>query len=69
MMLPRAELKSFVRSAARELSRDPDFAEFEIYAASSEQRIARLAYTSDIPSRGVEEIKSLGADGFAGLRR
>jgi PmbA protein len=64
MMLPRAELKSFVRSAARELSREPDFAEFEIYAASSEQRIARLAYTSDIPSRGVEEIKSLGADGF-----
>lgn len=64
MMLPRAELKSFVRSAAGELSRDPDFAEFEIYAASSEQRIARLAYTSDIPSRGVEEIKSLGADGF-----
>jgi PmbA protein len=64
MMLPRAELKSFVRAAAQELSRDPDFAEFEIYAASSEQRIARLAYTSDIPSRGVEEIKSLGADGF-----
>jgi PmbA protein len=64
MMLPRGELKSFVRSAAKELSRDPDFAEFEIYAASSEQRIARLAYTSDIPSRGVEEIKSLGADGF-----
>jgi len=63
-MLPRAELKSFVRSAAKELSRDPDFAEFEIYAASSEQRIARLAYTSDIPSRGVEEMKSLGADGF-----
>jgi PmbA protein len=64
MMLPRAELKSFVRAAAKELARDPDFAEFEIYAASSEQRIARLAYTSDIPSRGVEEIKSLGADGF-----
>ena len=64
MMLARAELKSFVNSAAKELSRDPDFAEFEIYAASSEQRIARLAYTSDIPSRGVEEIKSLGADGF-----
>ena len=64
MMLPRAELKSFVRSAAKELARDPDFAEFEIYAASSEHRIARLAYTSDIPSRGVEEIKSLGADGF-----
>jgi predicted Zn-dependent protease len=63
-MLPAAELKSFVRSAARELSRAPDLAEFEIYAASSEQRIARLAYTSDIPSRGVEEIKSLGADGF-----
>jgi PmbA protein len=64
MMLPHAELKSFVRSAAQALSRDRDFAEFEVYAASSEHRIARLAYTSDIPSRGVEEIKSLGADGF-----
>jgi PmbA protein len=64
MMLPRAELKSFVRTAVQELSRDQGFAEFEVYAASSAHRIARLAYTSDIPSRGVEEIKSLGADGF-----
>ena len=63
-MLPLAEIKSFVTSAAKDLAREKDFAQFEIYAASSDNRIARLAYTSDIPCRGVEEVKSLGADGF-----
>jgi predicted Zn-dependent protease len=64
MMLPRSELAAFVRAAARTLARERDFAQFEVYAASSANRIARLVYTSDIPCRGVEEIKSLGADGF-----
>src|SRR5207253_2198936 len=64
LMLSVAELKRFVSAAAKHLSREREFAEFEIYAASSLNRIARLAYTSDIPCRGVEEIKSLGADGF-----
>ncbi len=63
-MLPLGELQRFARAAAAELSRHPEFAEFEVYCASSLSRIARLSYTSDIPCRGVEEIKSLGADGF-----
>ena len=46
------------------LARERDLAEFEIYCASAEHRVARLAYTSDIPSRGVEELKSHVADGF-----
>ncbi|MGO9606057.1 MAG: metallopeptidase TldD-related protein [Candidatus Binataceae bacterium] len=64
MMVAIAELKAFVRDATRQLSRERDFIEFEVYAASSAHRIARISHTSDIPCRGVEEIKSLGADGF-----
>jgi len=59
-----AELKSFTREAARILAREQDLASYEIYCASAEHRIARLNYTSDIPSRGLEEFKSLHADGF-----
>ena len=59
-----AELKSFTREAARILAREQDLASYEIYCATAEHRIARLAYTSDIPSRGLEEFKSLHADGF-----
>ncbi len=63
-MLPIAQLKAFTREAAGILAREPDLASFEIYTASSESRIARLNYTSDIPCRGLEEFKSLHADGF-----
>jgi PmbA protein len=63
-MLKASQLKAFTREAAAILAREPDLASFEIYAASSESRIARLNYTSDIPSRGLEEFKSLHADGF-----
>jgi predicted Zn-dependent protease len=59
-----AELKSFTREAAQILAREDDLASYEIYCATAEHRIARLAYTSDIPSRGLEEFKSLHADGF-----
>jgi PmbA protein len=59
-----AGLKSFSREAARILAREKDLAGYEIYCASAEHRIARLNYTSDIPSRGLEEFKSLHADGF-----
>ncbi len=48
-----AELKSFTREAARILAREQDLASYEIYCATAEHRIARLAYTSDIPSRGL----------------
>ncbi len=59
-----ADLKSFTREAARILAREKDLASYEIYCATAEHRIARLNYTSDIPSRGLEEFKSLHADGF-----
>ena len=59
-----AELKSFTREAARILALEKDLASYEIYCATAENRIARLSYTSDIPSRGLEEFKSLHADGF-----
>jgi predicted Zn-dependent protease len=63
-MLKASQLKAFTREAAAILAREPDLASFEVYTASSESRIARLNYTSDIPSRGLEEFKSLHADGF-----
>ncbi len=63
-MLELEELKQFVREAARTIAREKDIASFEIYAATSENRIARINYTSDIPSRGLEEFKALHADGF-----
>ncbi|MGH7949137.1 MAG: hypothetical protein ACREQF_07940, partial [Candidatus Binataceae bacterium] len=59
-----AELRGFARAAATLIAADRDVAQFEVYCASAEHRIARLGYTSDIPSRGVEELKSHDADGF-----
>lgn len=59
-----ADLKSFTREAARIVAREKDLASYEIYCATAGHRIARLNYTSDIPSRGIEEFKSLHADGF-----
>jgi predicted Zn-dependent protease len=64
-MRSRVELKSFVREAMGLIARERDLASFEIYASASEDRVARINYTSDIPSRGVEEFKSLNAEGFA----
>ncbi|HEY6395412.1 MAG TPA: metallopeptidase TldD-related protein [Candidatus Binataceae bacterium] len=63
-MIELAELKKFARAASEIVRRDREIAQFEIYCASREHRIARLNYTSEIPSRGVEEFKSLDADGF-----
>jgi predicted Zn-dependent protease len=63
-MIRASELKRFVREAAAIVARDKDVAQFEIYCASGDNRIARLNYTSDIPCRGVEELKSHSADGF-----
>ncbi|HVA79670.1 MAG TPA: metallopeptidase TldD-related protein [Candidatus Binataceae bacterium] len=63
-MRSTAELREFAAEARRALARESDIAAFEIYAASAENRIARISYTSDIPCRGVEELKTLHADGF-----
>src|SRR5260370_16857038 len=58
------DLRKFVNEAAALLAREKDLAAFEVYASTAEHRVARLNYTSDIPSRGIEEFKSLNADGF-----
>jgi predicted Zn-dependent protease len=63
-MRSAGELKTFVREARAMLARERDLAGFEVYCSSAEHHVARLAYTSDIPSRGVEELKSHAADGF-----
>jgi PmbA protein len=63
-MRAAVELKNFVRAARAMLGRERDLAEFEVYCASAEHRVARLAYTSDIPCHGIEELKSHLADGF-----
>ncbi|HEX4210958.1 MAG TPA: metallopeptidase TldD-related protein [Candidatus Binataceae bacterium] len=64
-MRSRTELKNFLRESAALIARERDLSGFEIYASASEDRVARINYTSDIPSRGVEEFKSLNAEGFA----
>lgn len=64
-MLSTSELKRFAREAVALLSREHDLGAFEVYCSSAEERTLRLNYTSDIPSRGVEEFKSLAADGLA----
>jgi len=63
-MRAATELKKFVREARAMLARERDLAQFEVYCVSAEHRVARVAYTSDIPCRGVEELKSHVADGF-----
>src|ERR1700682_6429336 len=60
-MRTAVDLRTFVREAAALLARERDFAAFEVYCSTSEHRVARLNYTSDIPSRGVEGFKSLNA--------
>ena len=64
-MRSKTDLAQFLRAAMNELARETDLAAYEVYCSTSEHRVARLNYTSDIPSRGVEEFKSLNADGFA----
>lgn len=64
-MLPLNELRGFARAACQMLAGESDLAEYEVYCSSSEQFVARLNYTSDIPCRGVEELKSQAAAGFS----
>jgi hypothetical protein len=58
-------LQKFARAGAAQLARAKDLAAYEIYCSSAEHHVARINYTSDIPSRGLEEFKSLNASGFA----
>ena len=64
-MLSAAEIKRFMTAATAMLAGERDLAAFDIYCSSSEQIVARLNHTGEIPSRGVEEVKSVAADGFA----
>src|SRR5215469_7163250 len=59
------DLKRFARDAAELLSREIDFSAYEVYCSTSEHKVVRLNYPTGIPSRGIEEFKSLDADGFA----
>src|SRR5262245_39285626 len=59
------DLKKFTRDAAALVAREKDLASYEVYCSTGEHKVVRLNYTSDIPSRGIEEFKSLDADGFA----
>jgi predicted Zn-dependent protease len=59
------ELKKFARQAQRILAHEPDLAAYELYCSTSEHKVVRLNYTSDISSRGIEEFKSLDTEGFA----
>ena len=59
------DLKKFAREAAALLAREKDLAAYEVYCSAGEHKVVRLNYTSDISSRGIEEFKSLDADGFA----
>jgi predicted Zn-dependent protease len=59
------DLKKFAREAAALLAREKDLAAYEVYCSTGEHKVVRFNYTSDIPSRGIEEFKSLDADGFA----
>jgi PmbA protein len=65
MMRTLNDLKKFTREAKALLARETDFDAYEIYCSTGEHKVVRLNYTSDIPSRGIEEFKSLDADGFA----
>src|SRR6516162_6945113 len=58
-------LKRFARDASELLSRESDLSAYEMYCSTSEHKVVRLNYTTDIPSRGIEEFKSLDADGFS----
>jgi len=64
-MLALNQLKTFARQAAGLIAGEKDLAAFEVYCSTSEHIVARLNYTPDIPCSGVEELKSLNADGFA----
>ena len=66
-MIPLAQLRRAVQEASAYLRTVPDVTEAEVFMASNANLLARLSYTSHIPSNGVEEPKSLESYGV-GLR-
>lgn len=51
-------LKTTVQRALRQIAREKDVQEAEVFASSTGQLLCRLNYTSEIPCNGVEEPKS-----------
>ncbi len=66
-MVPMTQLKRAAQEALDYLRTVPDVKEAEVFVASNGNLLARLNYTSHIPSNGVEEPKSLESYGV-GLR-
>ena len=66
-MIPLNKLRTATREALTYVSAQPDVAEVEVFASSNTNLTVRLNYTSNIPSNGVEEPKSVESSGI-GLR-
>ena len=62
-MLPIAELRRAVRDGLAYVSAQPDVEQAEVFASANGNLTVRLNYTSNIPSNGVEEPKSLESRG------
>ena len=58
-MIPLNELKKAVEEGLALLSGEDDIEEAEVFASANSLLLARLNYTSHIPSNGVEEPKSV----------
>ncbi|MFQ5931465.1 MAG: hypothetical protein ACE5MM_03560, partial [Nitrospiraceae bacterium] len=66
-MIPLATLKKTVQRTVRQLARQKDILDAEVFASSTGELICRLNYTSHIPCHGVEEPKSSDSFGI-GIR-
>ena len=66
-MIPLNKLRAAVRDALVYVSAQPGVDEVEAFASANTNLTVRLNYTSNIPSNGVEEPKSLESYGI-GLR-
>ena len=66
-MIPLIKLRAAVREALVYVSAQPGVDEVEVFASANTNLTVRLNYTSNIPSNGVEEPKSLESYGI-GLR-
>ena len=63
-MIPLATLKKTVQRTLRQLVRQKDIQDAEVFASSTGELICRLNYTSHIPCHGVEEPKSSDSFGI-----
>jgi predicted Zn-dependent protease len=66
-MLPLAKLRTATKEALAYVAAQPGVTEAEVFASANVNLTVRLNYTSNIPSNGVEEPKSVESHGL-GLR-